>query len=459
MDAWRGRRVVIVGFARQGKALARHFSERGASVVITDLRPASELQPALNELAGVALETRLGGHPPEVLDGADLLCLSGGVPADLPLAQQARRLRIPITNDSQLFLEGCPAPTIGITGSAGKSTTTALLGEMAGLGLEGSDRRAWVGGNIGRPLISELAGIRPDDLVVMELSSFQLELMTRSPAIAVVLNLTPNHLDRHRTMDAYRAAKARMLDFQAPGDTAVLGLDDAEAWALRNQAHGRVVGFGRSLPDGLDGAHLRSGSIVVRVDGQETEVAAIDQVRLRGGHNLANVLAACAAAAAAGLPAAALGRAIRGFTGLPHRLGLVRRVKGVDWYDDSIATTPDRARAAIEAFEEPIVLLAGGRDKDLDWGDLARLIRRRVDHLVVFGEAADLIARAVGEPQPGDRLATVDRGAGLAEAVAAAARRAEAGEVVLLAPGATSFDEFSDFAERGQAFARLVASL
>ncbi len=428
-------------------------------MLITDLRPASELQSALDELSGLPLETRLGGHPPDVLDGADLLCLSGGVPADLPLAQQARRLRIPVTNDSQLFLEACPARTIGITGSAGKSTTTALLGEMARLGLEGTDRRAWTGGNLGRPLISDLAEIRADDLAVMELSSFQLELMTRSPAIAVVLNLTPNHLDRHRTMDAYRAAKARLLDFQQAADLAVLGLDDAEAWGLRKRAPGGVLGFGRSLPDGLDGAHLRSGSIVVRRGGEETEIAAITEVRLRGAHHLANVLAASAAASAAGLPAAAMRRAICDFAGLPHRLEFVRQAKGADWYDDSIATTPDRATAAIEAFEEPIVLLAGGRDKDLDWTDLAALIRRRVDHLVVFGEAADLIAGAVGAPGPEDRLTTVDHGARLTEAVAAAAHRAEAGDVVLLAPGATSFDEFSDFAERGETFARLVASL
>lgn len=459
MDEWHGRRVVVVGFARQGKALARHFADRGASVVITDRRPAEELQPAMDELAGLPLEYRLGGHPPAVLEGADLLCLSGGVPADLPLVQQARRSGIPVTNDSQLFLESCPAVTIGITGSAGKSTTTALLGEMARLGLEGTGRRAWVGGNIGRPLLSDLGSIAVEDLVVMELSSFQLELMTRSPSVAVVLNLTPNHLDRHRTMDAYRAAKARILDFQDSADVAVLGVDDPEAWELRRRARGRVVGFATSLPAKLDGAYLEAETIHLRMDGQVQEICPRGAVRLRGGHNLANVLAACAAAAVVGIPARAIARAIEGFTGLPHRLEVVRRVRGADWVDDSIATTPERARAAIEAFDQPLVLLLGGRDKDLDWSDLAKLVRRRVDHLVVFGEAADKIARAVGSPGPDDRLASVDRAEGLWAAVQTAQRRAEAGDVVLLAPGATSFDEFADFAERGERFAQWVREL
>ncbi|MBM2844557.1 MAG: murD [Anaerolineales bacterium] len=185
MAEWRGRRVVVVGLARQGKAVARHFADRGASVVITDLRSVDELASAVEELAGSPVEFVLGTHPDELVDGADLLCLSGGVPADLPLAQQARRRGIPVSNDSQLFLEACPAKAIGITGSAGKTTTTALLGEMARIWAEGTGRRAWVGGNIGRPLLADLGNVAQNDLVVMELSSFQLELMTLSPSIAV----------------------------------------------------------------------------------------------------------------------------------------------------------------------------------------------------------------------------------------------------------------------------------
>ena len=451
--------MVIVGLARQGKALARYFADQGADVVMTDLRSMDELRPAIEELADLPLEFALGGHPDELLADAQLLCLSGGVPADLPLAQQARRRGIRVTNDAQLFLQSCPARTIGITGSAGKTTTTALLGEMARLWGQDSGARAWVGGNIGRPLLTDLAEIRRDDLVVMELSSFQLELMTISPAIAIVLNLTPNHLDRHRTMDAYVAAKARLLEFQTGDDIAVLGAEDRAAWALRPRVRGRLMGFAHKLPEGVDGAEMRGESIVVRSGVVSREVCLRAAIGLRGDHNLLNVLAACAAGSAAGISDAAMAEAIAGFRGVPHRLEFVRRVRDADWYNDSIATTPERSLAAIRSFEEPLVLLAGGRDKDLDWSEFGSVVPQRVDHLVLFGEAAEKIAAALGPLQPHGRLQTLDRATGLAQAVQAAAARATAGDVVLLAPGGTSFDEFVDFAERGERYRQWVEAL
>ena len=459
MAEWRGRRVVVVGLARQGKAVARHFADRGASVVITDLRSADELASAVEELAGSPVEFALGSHPDELVDGADLLCLSGGVPADLPLAQQARRRGIPVTNDSQLFLEACPAKAIGITGSAGKTTTTALLGEMARIWAEGTGRRAWVGGNIGRPLLADLGNVAENDLVVMELSSFQLELMTLSPSIAVVLNLTPNHLDRHRTMDAYRRAKTRILEFQTPADTAVLGAEDDGSWSLRDRVQGQLMAFARRLPSGVDGAELVDEAIVVRRGGAVHSVGPRSAIRLRGEHNLLNVLAACAAAAAAAIPEAAMAEAIAAFRGVPHRLTFVRRAGGVDWYNDSIATTPERSLASLRSFDEPVVLLAGGRDKDLDWREFAAVARRRVDHLILFGEAAAKIAEAVGPLASDARLETIDRSPDLRGAVDLAAHRATAGDIVLLAPGGTSFDEFRDFAERGDRFEEWVKAL
>ena len=199
-------------------------------MIVTDQKPAASLASSIDELDGLPVEFVLGGHPPTLLEGADLLCLSGGVPADLPLAQQARERGLAVTNDSQIFVDASPAPTIGITGSAGKTTTTALVGRMAERHAEVTGARAWIGGNIGRPMLEDLGLIRADDFVVMELSSFQLELMTTSPNVAAVLNLTPNHLDRHRTMTAYTEAKARILTTQEPDDAAVLGQDDPGAW-------------------------------------------------------------------------------------------------------------------------------------------------------------------------------------------------------------------------------------
>ncbi len=459
ISEWEGKRVVVLGLARQGKALARYLAQRGARVVVSDVKPAQALSDARQELADLPLEFSLGGHPPELLDGADLLCLSGGVPADLPLAQQARRRGIPVANEAQIFLEACPATVVGITGSAGKTTTTTLVGRMAAAEFKGRARKAWVGGNIGRPLINDLPNISEEDLVVLELSSFQLELMTRSPQVAAVLNLTPNHLDRHKTMQAYTEAKAHILDFQDHSDTAVLGREDAGAWGLRERVRGRLLTFGLEPFEAGDGSFVEEGWIWLRIAGAELRVLPLKAIALRGGHNLLNVAAACAVAAAAGLSVGAMEAGVRGFKGVEHRLEFVRSVRGADWYNDSIATSPERAIAAIRSFDEPLVLLAGGRDKDLPWEAFAGLVCQRVDHLVIFGEAAEKIAAAVRAARQGERPYTLDIVAGLADAVEAAARLAEAGDVVLLAPGGTSFDEFVDFAERGERFRALVESL
>ena len=459
MTDWEGKRVVVVGLARQGKALARYLTAQGAHVTVTDQKPASSLASAIDELEGLPLEFVLGGHPPTLLEGTDLLCLSGGVPADLPLAQQARQRGLAVTNDSQIFVDASPAPTIGITGSAGKTTTTALVGRMAERRAEVTGVRAWVGGNIGRPMLEDLGLIKPQDYVVMELSSFQLEIMTASPNVAAILNLTPNHLDRHRTMAAYAGAKARILMAQAPDDAAVLGQDDPGAWSMRDRVRGSLWSFGREKPLAGQGASYGGGLVVLHTGGQPEVVVSAGDVLLRGEHNLQNVAAACAIAAAAGISLEAMRDAIRGFRGVEHRLERVRRVRGVDWYNDSIATTPERALAALRSFDEPIVLLAGGRDKDLAWREWADLVTRRVDHLILFGEAAPKIAAALAVFSGRDRPLTTDTCENLSQAIQAAAGRSESGDVVLLSPGGTSFDEFADFAARGERFRELVNTL
>ena len=455
MAAWDGKRVVVVGLARQGKALARYLGERGAEVIVSDLKSAEELQPLREELADLPLRYALGGHPPEILEGADLLCLSGGVPADLPLAQQARLRGVALSNDSQLFLEACPAPVVGITGSAGKTTTTELVGRMA---RAVGGRPVWVGGNIGQPLLEWVDQIRPEDIVVLELSSFQLELMTRSPQVAALLNLTPNHLDRHRSMQAYTAAKRRILDFQSEPDVAVLGRDDPGAWALRKRVRGRLLTFGAD-PDESDGTSIEDGRVRLRWNGEVRDLFPVEAIQLRGAHNRQNVLAACAIAAALELPAEAMLAGVQGFAGVEHRLEFVRRVGGADWYNDSIATAPERTLAALHSFEQPVVLLLGGRDKGLPWEPLFAELRRRVDHVVFFGELGPVMAGKLGAPRLGQRPETIDLAPGLAGAVQAAALRAAEGDVVLLAPGGTSFDEFPDFAARGERFRELVGSL
>ncbi len=456
----RGKRVVVLGLARQGTALARFLVEAGAEVTVSDLKEKAALADRLAELEGMPIRYVLGGHPKSLLKGADLICPSGGVPLDTPILAEARRRGIPLTNDAQLFLERCPAPVIGITGSAGKTTTTALVGEMC----RAAGFTTWVGGNIGNPLIGDLARIRPDDRVVMELSSFQLEIMTKSPHVAAVLNITPNHLDRHKTMEAYIAAKRNIVAHQGPGDYAVLGFDDANARSLTLETQAHPVFFSGGV-EVDEGAYKTNGELALRLSGVYTVVCRKEEVRLRGDHNLLNVLAACAISGVAGVPVEGMREVIRTFTGVEHRLELVREWRGVQWYDDSIATAPERVIAALRSFQEPLVLLAGGRDKDLPWGEFAAEAVARVRHLITFGEAGEMIARVVEETwRQGDGgtrrgLEGITRVRTLEEAVEAAARVARPGDVVLLSPGGTSFDAFRDFAERGDRFKELVQAL
>lgn len=500
------KRIVILGLARQGTALARFFLREGAQVTISDVAPADQLSAPLTELAGLPVRLVLGGHPPELLDNCDLLCLSGGVPPQIPLVAAARRQGIPVSNDALLTIQRSPAPTIGITGSSGKTTTTTLVGlmlqqqndevrmmneEAAGQAAQApsdssfsvhpSSFQVWVGGNIGTPLLDKLEQVQPQDWLVLELSSFQLELFdgasygpARSPHLAAVLNVTPNHLDRHPSMAHYTAAKANILRWQGPDDVAVLDADDAVTggWLRTRRVDiavgpgqearsfalaGRLLGFGLEAPVG-EGCWLAGERLVLHLDGQEQTVLPISAVKLRGRHNLLNVAAACAIGAAAGVPVSTMAAVVSGFTGVEHRLELVRERDGVRWYNDSIATAPERAAAALRSFDEPIVLLAGGRDKKLPWDDFARLVQQRVRALILFGEAAGLIGDAVLS-QPGDYNLTILRCTDLSEAVAAAARVARPGDVVLLAPGGTSFDAYKDFAARGEHFRALVHGL
>jgi UDP-N-acetylmuramoylalanine--D-glutamate ligase len=300
----------------------------------------------------------------------------------------------------------------------------------------------------------------PTDLVILELSSFQLELMTISPAIAAILNITPNHLDRHGTMEAYTAAKARILAFQSAESTAVLGLEDHGAWGLAQQVHGRLLSFSLQRPPrGQAGAFAEVDNIIFS-DGQSDQALFPEELNLlRGDHNRLNILAACAIGVAAGFSAEALSLGVEGFGGVAHRLELVREWHGTRWYNDSIATAPERSIAAIRSFDEPLVLMLGGRDKNLPWDDLAALIHNRVDHVVVFGEAAGKICRALGPVLPGRKPYSLTVCAGLEEAVQAAADAAQPGSVVLLSPGGTSYDEFIDFEERGERYRIWVKAL
>lgn len=452
--------VVILGLGRQGKALAHWLPNYGANVTVSDLRDAGELADDILEfLLYDNVRFALGSHPIELLDQADMLCVSGGVPLTIPIVQAAYERDVRVTNDAILFLERCPAPVIGITGSAGKTTTTALVGEMC----KQAGKKTWVGGNIGHVLLDDLADIRPNDIVVMELSSFQLEIADVSPPIAGLLNITPNHLDRHGTMEAYAKAKSHIFLHQNPEDILVYGRDDIVAATYADRAHGERASFSiHTLVS--DGACMVGSRLMLMGNCSPTGMAKViceqTDIKLRGDHNLKNVLAACALAGAAGIPVEAMREAIINFRGVPHRLELVANVEGVFWVNDSIATSPERVIAALNSFKEPIILLAGGRDKNLPWGEFAHVAQERCKAVICFGEYGSMIAEHLRQVNPrpakGTRVIEVDF---LEDAVSEAAKLAVGGDVVLLSPGGTSFDTYKDFEARGEHFRKLVERL
>ncbi|HUN24077.1 MAG TPA: UDP-N-acetylmuramoyl-L-alanine--D-glutamate ligase [Anaerolineales bacterium] len=455
--------AVILGFARQGRALAHFLAQAGLSVRVTDNRSAESLADAIHSLQGLPVHFTLGESPESLLDGADTLYVSGGVPVEHPLIVAAQARRIRVTNDSQLFLERTPCPTLGITGSAGKTTTTTLTHLLMQAAFP--TRKVWVGGNIGNPLIADLPAMQGSDFAVMELSSFQLEWMTASPQVAAVLNITPNHLDRHGTMSAYTAAKARILQFQSAQDTAVLGWQDAVAKSLAQEVRGRLFAFSSQPADFAEGVFCQEGWLWLRIGNTVERLIPRELIQLPGEHNLRNVAAASALCAAAGLSAHELSRVLQqvlpNFHGVAHRLEWVQILQGVRFVNDSIATAPERTLAALPCFDQPLVLLLGGRDKKLPWLELAQALLQRASHgklraIVLFGEAADLIADVFKQAGLHAHCQVVKE---FAPAVRQAARLAQTGDVVLLSPGCTSYDQFVDFEARGVAFRQLVQEL
>ena len=482
----RGRPVVVVGLAREGMALARYLVQQGSRVVATDISPAIAFGDQLAPLAEAGVELALGDHPVSLLDDCEIVFVSPGVPFDAAFLDQARARGIPLSTESRLFCELCPAPVAAITGSSGKTTTTALVGEM----LEVSDWTTWVGGNIGQPLIERLGQIGSGDQVVMELSSFQLEyfhpsvnshvtdaavaliplLSGWSPQVAAILNITPNHLDRHHSMGAYIHAKRAIVAYRRPGDVAVMSQDNDVTRSMGNALPGPVRWFSRRsrVPQGayLSGEG-RNATVVLHRRAGEQSVCGVNDIRLRGDHNVSNVLAACTVADTLGVSIEAMRHVCAAFTGISHRLECVAEIAGVRYYNDSIATTPERVVAALRSFDEPLVLLAGGRDKHLPWEEAAHLILERTRHVILFGEATELIARALavasermaGKEEDAAKGSMPYRCATLEDAVSIAARIANPGDVVLLSPGCASFDAFGDFAERGERFREEVSEL
>ncbi|HUF54355.1 MAG TPA: UDP-N-acetylmuramoyl-L-alanine--D-glutamate ligase [Dehalococcoidia bacterium] len=445
------RRVTVVGLGVEGVDMVRYLSRQHAYVTASDSKTSDRLADSLREVEPLHVNVSLGKDQAQAIADAETLFVSQGVPLDLPPLKTARDNGVPFMSMVGLFFELCPGPIIGITGSSGKTTTTALVAEM----LKADDQDVFVGGNIGVGLLDRLEDIRPYTRSVLEISHTQLQLVDRSPHIAAILNITPNHLDRF-SWDDYVALKARIIEFQEADDIAVLGYDNAETRALEPKVRGRLLWF--SMTDTIpgDGVFVRDGRATARVNGIEQPLFLLDEVSLRGRHNQENAVAAAAVGLASGASPAAITMAVRGFAGVEHRLELVAEFNGAGYYNDSIATTPERTLAGMRSFSGPIVLLLGGRDKHLPLEELAAEAHKRCRAVVLFGESAEKLEAAL--LAAGSETAII-RGETLEEAVTAAHGAAQPGDVVLLSPACTSYDAYDNFEQRGEHFRRLVGRI
>ena len=440
-----GRHALVLGYGRSGRAAASFIAGRGGSVRVVDRADTAELRA---ELEAAGIPARLGGYGSEDLNGTDLLVVSPGVAWDEPLVETARRRGIEVTSEIDLFFRSCPSHIAGITGTNGKTTTTALTTEV----LRAGGLHVMRGGNIGEPVLDRIDQLRPDDWVVLELSSFQLESITTPRLhIGVVLNVTPDHLDRHKSFAHYVEIKARAIAFMKPEDHAVLNIDDPACAAMRTQTVGQVLAF--SLQQPIDrGVTLADGWITIAHAAVKRRVLPAADVPLPGEHNLSNVMAAVGAGDAAGVEPERIATAVRQFKAVEHRLEPIATFNGVRWYNDSKATNPDSTYKALAAFSEPIVLIAGGRNKGIEIEPLARAIASRVSALVTIGETGEELARRARDAG----LTRVERAADLGDAVRKAAALATPGSVVLLSPAFTSYDMFRDYEDRGRRFKATV---
>ena len=447
------KRVLVVGLGKSGVASALFLKARGARVTVSDSKPQDQLQDQIPVLLdnGIAVET--GGHGERTFGGQDLIVVSPGVPTDSPPLVQARALGENVIGEIELAAQFFPGRIVAITGSNGKTTTTTLAGEI----VAAAGYRAAVGGNIGTPAISLVEAATADTIAVLEVSSFQLEtIQTFRPLVAVVLNVTPDHLDRHRTFAAYADAKARIFENQRAGDFTVLNADDRTCVELATRTRAQVFWFSRTT-EVKQGAFVRGGRIFFRDHNGQREIMLVSEIPLKGAHNVENVLAAVCVGALLGCEPGRIRTAVRNFKAVEHRLEHVATIGGVDYYNDSKATNVDATIKAIESFPANIHLILGGKDKGSDYTVLNDLLRKGVKRVYTIGAAAAKIESQIVSSQNGGP--EIDHAETLETAIRHAAQVAKPGDVVLLAPACASFDQFRNYEHRGKVFKQVVNSL
>ena len=443
-----GKRVLVVGLGKSGVASALFMKKQGARVTVSDTKSGDELRNEIPVLLDNGITVETGGHGDRTFQGQDLIVVSPGVPVDAPPLVQARSLGENVIGEIELAAQFLPGPIVAITGSNGKTTTTTLTGEI----MTASGFPALVGGNIGTPAISLAERAKPGTVIVLEISSFQLEtIQSFRPKVAVVLNVTPDHLDRHRTFEIYAAAKTRIFENQQSEDCAVLNADDSTCVAMSNKTRAQIYWFSRQN-EVERGAWVRDENIVFRDGSGQREIMQVSEIPLKGAHNLENVLAAVCASVLMGCSAEKIRQAVHGFKAVEHRLEFVASIGGVDYYNDSKATNVDATIKALESFPSNIHLIVGGKDKGSDYTVLNDLLRQRVKRVYTIGAAAAKIESQI----KGSEVVHAET---LENAIRQAHASAQPGDVVLLAPACASFDQFKSYEHRGRVFKDAVQAM
>ncbi|HPK54690.1 MAG TPA: UDP-N-acetylmuramoyl-L-alanine--D-glutamate ligase [Smithellaceae bacterium] len=443
-----GKKIVVIGMGRTGIATAAFLGLRGARVAVTDEKP----REAWDErFARIAREKwlEIGSYDAEILNGADMVIPSPGVPPYNDILAEAVRKKVPVMSEIELAYRFLKKPMIAVTGTNGKTTATSLLGEI----LAGAGKRVFVGGNIGNPLIEFAGTAQNEDFVVAEISSFQLQWVEKfHPFIAILLNVTCDHVDYHGSFEAYRSIKALIFANQNAADYAILNAEDAEQKSMAPHIGAKIALFS-SAKEIQRGMHLRGDDLIFKsFDGSE-EMYPRSMIKLPGLHNVENIMAAVMAARFCGCGRESIVNAVAGFRGLPHRIEYAGEKKGVKFYDDSKGTNVGSVVRALDTFTEPVILLLGGRDKDGDFDTLQPLLTKKTKKVILFGEARERIAAMIGPEVPAEKRRT------LREAVESAYQNAAEGDIVLLSPGCASFDEFKNYKERGDFFKNMIGNL
>jgi len=448
----KGKRFSVIGGARSGVAVSRLLKNHGAVVFLSDSAPAERMAEAGRDLQKLGIPHEFGENTRRVLD-VDVVVLSPGVPPSAPVVIEAKARALKVVSEIEVASWFCSAPIVAITGTNGKTTTTALIGRM----FEDAKRHSSVGGNIGIAFSQIVDGLHEQSTAILEVSSFQLEDIDRfKPAVSVLLNITPDHLDRYgNSFERYVAAKCRIFENQGKEESVVYNHDDSVTHScvehLANSAiHRLPFSTQRVL---TEGAFVEDGRMIVAMNQQRSEIIPIDQISIRGAHNLANAMAAALSARARGISVASIRATLKNFKGVEHRLEFVRDVGGIAYVNDSKATNVDSVWHALQSFSSPIVLLLGGRDKGNDYSRLALLVKKNVRSIIAIGESADRVAGAFSAIVPVKKAATMQEAVNLASSVAAS------GDVVLLSPACASFDWFDNYEHRGRVFKEIVLGL